>query len=103
MAFKGINCPISKKTKFTDSKTDTRRKSKAISNSNLLFEKFSETHIRSLFLDFILGLFEAYDETKHYTIDADNDVNLCIDKFIDDSKSDIRNLLSLIIKERPVI
>ena len=99
LTFKGINYS-GKKNKFPELKIEEKRKTKIISTNAL--ENFSEPYIRSLFLDFILGLFEAYDENKHYTIDSDNDVNFNADKFIEDSKSDIRNLLNLIINERPV-
>jgi hypothetical protein len=95
LTFKGINTP--KKKSVSDHKLPmNRRKSKLVANNNILFESFSEIHVRSLFLDFIVSLFEAYDENKHYVIDeSDQDVHFEVEMFIDDSKSDIRQFLKL--------
>jgi hypothetical protein len=62
-----------------------------------------DLEIKNLIYDFNLGLFEAYDEDKHFNIDS-NDQDKTFDKFkfINDSKPDIKAFLDA-IKDRPVI
>jgi hypothetical protein len=68
-----------------------------MSSNNMMFDSFSEVYVRSLFLDFIIGLFDAYDEDKHYIIiEEDQDVHFEVEQFIEDSKSDIRQFLKTI-------
>ena len=57
--------------------------------------------IRSIFFNFILELFENYDEKKYYSIDLENyHKNFLIDKFIEESNEDIKPFLNY-LKEQP--
>lgn len=61
-----------------------------------------DLEVKNLIYDFNLGLFESYDETKHFKIDPKNqDKTFDKIKFINDSKNDIKAFLDS-IKDRPV-
>jgi hypothetical protein len=61
-----------------------------------------DSDIKNIIYDFNLSLFEAYDEDKHYTIDPnDQDKTFDKNKFICDSKHDIKAFLDT-IKDRQV-
>lgn len=61
-----------------------------------------DLEIKNIIYDFNLGLFEAYDEDKHFNIDPiDQDKTFDKLRFINDSKPDIKAFLDT-IKDRPV-
>lgn len=62
-----------------------------------------DLEIKNIIYDFNLGLLEAYDENRHFNIDSRNqDKNFDKNKFIADSKNDIKAFLDT-IKDRGVI
>lgn len=64
---------------------------------SILEERVIENKIRALFFDFIIGLFEKYDEKAYYTIDTETqDKNFDVEGFIENSNSDIHPFLEAI-------
>ena len=62
-------------------------------------EKFSDENIRALFFDFNLSLFEAYDDVKHFEMNEETQDHIFLhEKFIDDSKYDIKKFLQYIVE-----
>jgi hypothetical protein len=60
---------------------------------------FSDEQIRSLFFEFNLSLLEAYDEKKHFDVNpSTQDHNFLHEKFIEDSKPEIRKFLLYILE-----
>lgn len=79
-------------------------KKKTKFSNHTALENFSDIQVRALFFDFIISLFEAYDESKHYIIDQNDpshDKTFDIERFIIDSKNDIKPFLGL-LKNLPV-
>ena len=75
-------------------------------NVNLInrpnYHNSTDLEIKNLIYDFNFSLFEAYDENKHFNIDPKNqDKTFDKNKFINDSKNDIKAFLDS-IKDRPV-
>lgn len=65
-------------------------------------EKFDDNMIRACFFDFMLGLFEKYDEKKHYKItnEATQDKTFDREKFLKDAPLDIQPFLEYIIDQQ---
>lgn len=80
---------------FSSSRSDLRR-----TTPSDVRENFSDDSVKAAFLDFNLGLIEAYDEKKHYKIDeATEDLIFLTNEFIADSKPDIRKFLEYLTKQ----
>jgi hypothetical protein len=71
-------------------------------NSGVNNEKdtiFSDEQIRSLFFEFNLSILEAYDEKKHFELNLETqDHTFLHEKFIEDSKPEIRKFLLYILE-----
>jgi len=65
--------------------------------------KINDISIRALFFNFMLDLFENYDEKKHYFISDEESQNKTFDiiKFIEDSSKDIQPFLKY-LKDQPI-
>lgn len=65
-------------------------------------EKFDDSLIRASFFDFMLGLFEKYDEKKHYKIsnEATQDKIFDREKFLKDAPLDIQPFLEYIVDQQ---
>jgi len=79
-------------------------KGNIISNNKPIDKPSSfDLEIKNIIYDFNLGLLEAYDENRHFNIDNRNqDKNFDKNKFIADSKNDIKAFLDT-IKDRGVL
>ena len=67
---------------------------------DIIYHNFFQ--IKGLFLDFIAGIFEAYDENKHFKTDSNLDNNFNEKLFIENSDNSIRPFLEIFIY-KPVI
>ena len=84
-----------KKTNFRNKNYYTK---KSITDST----EFDDHLIRAAFFDFMLGLFEHYDEKKHYKItnEETQDKNFDREKFLKDASKDIQPFLEYIIDQQ---
>ena len=97
---------ITNLSKFSLMSSNKKKKKKDLDSffnekNNNKIDINNDIKIRSIFFNFILELFENYDENKYYSIDLENyHKNFLLDKFIEESKEDIKPFLRY-LKEQP--
>lgn len=91
---------LSKKQRTDSNLYNLKANVNLINRSN--YHNSTDLEIKNLIYDFNFSLFEAYDENKHFNIDPKNqDKTFDKNKFINDSKNDIKAFLDS-IKDRQV-